>query len=72
MSKLLMSMGEVHKYLLRDEKCSKENLLEVLSTLENIDANVGRKWIFTPEEKKYYIDEYNEHNDLVKTVIIRL
>lgn len=72
MSSLFISKSEVEDYLTKDTNCSKDNKVEVLGIIGMIDSKRGRKWVFTPEEHKYYIDEYNEYNDLVKTIIVRL
>ena len=67
MSKIIISLKEVYEYLSEDTKCSKEKRQEVIDTLQEIEAKEGRKWIFTPDRYRYYIDEYNEYNDFVKT-----
>lgn len=67
MSKIIISLKEVSEYLSEDTKCSKEKRQEVIDTLQEIEAKEGRKWIFTPDRYRYYIDEYNEYNDFVKT-----
>lgn len=67
MSKIIISLKEVSEYLSEDTKCSKEKRQEVIDTLQEIEAKEGRKWIFTPDRNRYYIDEYNEYNDFVKT-----
>ena len=67
MSKIIISLKEVSEYLSEDTKCSKEKRQEVIETLQEIEAKEGRKWIFTPDRNRYYIDEYNEYNDFVKT-----
>lgn len=67
MSKIIISLKEVSEYLSEDTRCSKEKRQEVIDTLQEIEAKEGRKWIFTPDRYRYYIDEYNEYNDFVKT-----
>jgi hypothetical protein len=67
MSKIIISLKEVSEYLSEDTRCSKEKRQEVIDTLQEIEAKEGRKWIFTPDRNRYYIDEYNEYNDFVKT-----
>jgi hypothetical protein len=72
MSSILISFQEVDKFLLDDERCTQELREEVVGTIDDIDAKEGRRWAFTPIKKKYYIDEYNEYNDFVKTYTFRL
>jgi hypothetical protein len=72
MSNTLISSQEVDKLLLDDERCTQELREEVVSTINDIDNKEGRRWVFSPIKNKYYIDEYNEYNDFVKTYTFRL
>jgi hypothetical protein len=64
---VIISLKEVETLLLNDAVCTKDRREEVLSTLSEIDSKEGRRWIFTDDKKRYYIDEYNQYNDFVKT-----
>jgi hypothetical protein len=70
--KLIISGAELFTFLTDDERCTKEQRAEVLSTIENIDNTAGRKWVFYHDWKEYIIDEYNEHNDFIKTYTFKL
>lgn len=69
---LIISGGELFTYLTDDERCTREQRTEVLSTIENIDNTEGRKWIFYHDWKQYIIDEYNKHNDFIKSYIFKI
>ena len=64
---LIISGTELQEFLLDDERCTKEQRAEVLKTISNIEQTAGRKWVFFHDWKNYIIDEYNEHNDFIKT-----
>jgi len=66
-SNIIISLKEVETLLLNDAVCTKDRREEVLSTLFEIDSKEDRKWVFTDDKKRYYIDEYNQYNDFVKT-----
>mgnify|MGYP007040713118 CR=1 FL=1 len=67
MAKVLVSLKEVTEYLESIENTPSETKKEIIDTLYQIDQKEGRKWTFTPTRGKYYIDEYNQYNDFVKT-----
>jgi hypothetical protein len=69
---LIISASEVHEFLLDDERCTKEQKAEVLKTINSIQETAGRKWVFYHDWKEYIIDEYNEHNDFIKSYIFKL
>ena len=69
---LIISGGELFTFLTDDERCTKEQRAEVIKTIESIDNTEGRKWIFYHDWKKYIIDEYNEHNDFIKSYTFKL
>lgn len=71
MSKIFISLREVAEFLENNKNCSEELKKEVLVTLDEIQAKEGRKWVFTPIDNKYFIDEYNEYNDFVKMYIFK-
>jgi hypothetical protein len=71
MSKIFILSRRVEKFLSEEKDCKKELKEEVISTLNSIDAKEGRKWVFTSVDNKYFIDEYNEYDDFVKTYIFR-
>lgn len=71
MSKLFISLSKVEKFLSEEKECKQELKEEVVSTLDSIDAKESRKWVFTSVDNKYFIDEYNEYDDFVKTYIFR-
>ena len=71
-SDILLSLEEVQKYLVKDKKCKTAQKKEVIQTLENISSTKGRRWTFVSEDDKYYIDEYNEYSDFVKTYTFTL
>jgi hypothetical protein len=68
---LLINIVTVNDFLLGDEKCSLEKRNEVTDTLLDINQTEGRKWVFYHDEKEYIIDEYNEHNDFIKSYIFK-
>ena len=70
--KLIISGAELFTFLTNDERCTKEQRTEVLSTIESIDNTAGRKWVFYHDWKEYIIDEYNEHNDFIKSYTFRI
>lgn len=72
MNNFLISLREVVEFLENDKNCSEELKKEVLVTLDEIQAKDGRKWVATLNKDKYYIDEYNEHNDFVKTYTFKI
>lgn len=67
MAKVLVSLKEVTEYLESIENTPSETKKEIIDTLYQIGQKEGRKWTFTPTRGKYYIDEYNQYNDFVKT-----
>jgi hypothetical protein len=69
---LIISSAELLEFLLGDDRCIKEQRAEVLITITNIDNTAGRKWVFSHDWKEYIIDEYNEHNDFIKSYTFRL
>lgn len=69
---LLINITDVNDYLLDDTKCSKEQKEEISSTLWGINQVRGRKWVFSHDWKEYIIDEYNEHNDFIKTYTFKV
>jgi hypothetical protein len=69
---LIISASEVLEFLLDDERCTKEQRAEVLKTINSIQETAGRKWIFYHDWKEYIIDEYNEHNDFIKSYTFKL
>ena len=69
---LLINITGVNDYLLDDTKCSKEQKEEIISTLWGINQVRGRKWVFSHDLKEYIIDEYNEHNDFIKTYTFKV
>lgn len=71
MNKLFINIKKVEEFLSEEKDCRQELKEEVLSTLKEISTKEGRKWIFSLVDNKYYIDEYNEYNDFVKTYIFR-
>lgn len=72
MSNIFISLQKVESFLSEDKKCNQELKKEIIQMLNDIDSKQGRNWIFTPEDKKYYIDEYNQYKDLVKTSIFKI
>ena len=66
-SKIIISLVKVEDFLLGDKKCTEDQREEIISTIKDIDAKEGRQWVFTSSENKYFIDEYNEYHDFVKT-----
>jgi hypothetical protein len=69
MAKILISFKEVEDYLESIENTPQETRKEIIDTLCQIQEKDGRKWIFSHVTKKYYIDEYNQYDDFVKTYI---
>jgi hypothetical protein len=69
MAKILISFKEVEDYLESIENTTQETRKEIIDTLCQIQEKDGRKWIFSHVTKKYYIDEYNQYDDFVKTYI---
>lgn len=69
---LIISLSEVNEFLLNDDRCSKEQRKEIVGTLYNIEQIGDRKWIFYHDWKQYIIDEYNEHNDFIKSYIFKV
>jgi hypothetical protein len=69
---LIISGSELNYFLLDDQRCSKEQREEVLKTINSIQETAGRKWIFYHDWKQYIIDEYNEHNDFVKSYTFKI
>jgi hypothetical protein len=67
-STIIISLKEVEEILKDDSRCSPELAEEIIETLVEIDSKKDRMWIFTSVENKYYIDEYNNYKDLVKTI----
>lgn len=67
MAKIIISLKEVVEYLESIENTPSETKKEIIDTLYQIDQKDGRKWIFSHVTKKYYIDEYNQYDDFVKT-----
>lgn len=67
MANILISLKEVQECLERIENTPQETRKEIIDTLCQIDEKEGRKWTFTPIKGKYYIDEYNQYDDFVKT-----
>lgn len=69
MANILISLKEVAEYLENIENTPPETKKEIIGTLYQIEEKEGRKWTFTPIKGKYYIDEYNQYDDFVKTYI---
>ena len=69
---LLLTITDVNSFLLDDTRCSKEQKEEIISTLWGINQIKGRKWIFSQDWKEYIIDEYNQHNDFIKSYIFKI
>ena len=67
-STIIISLRAVEDLLKDDSRCSPELAEEIVKTLVEIDSKEDRNWIFTSVENKYYIDEYNNYKDLVKTI----
>lgn len=71
-SNIIISLREVESLLKEDSRCSPELAEEIVKSLVEIDSKEGRNWIFTSVENKYYIDEYNNYKDLVKTIKFKI
>ena len=71
MTNVLISLLEVKEYLDSIENTPQETKKEIIDTLCQIEEKEGRKWTFTPVRGRYYIDEYNQYNDFVKTYTFR-
>lgn len=69
---LIIGGTQLNNFLLDDQRCSKEQREEVLKTINNIQETAGRKWIFYHDWKQYIIDEYNEHNDFIKSYTFKI
>lgn len=69
---LIISGAELFTFLTNDERCTREQREEVLKTINSIDCIDGRKWVFYHDWKEYIIDEYNEHNDFIKTYTFKV
>ena len=69
---LLLNITDVNSFLLDDTRCSKEQKEEIIGTLWGINQINGRKWTFYYDWKEYIIDEYNEHNDFIKTYTFKV
>jgi hypothetical protein len=67
-STIIISLREVEDLLKDDSRCSPELAEEIVKSLVEIDSKEDRNWVFTSVEDKYYIDEYNNYKDLVKTI----
>lgn len=68
---LLLTLTDVSDFLLDDTIHHKEQKEEIINTLWGINQIKGRKWVFYHDEKEYIIDEYNEHNDFIKSYIFK-
>lgn len=71
MSNILISKKTVEEFLTEDTTLDIAKRDEIMNTLSEIEAKEGRKWVFTPQTSKFYIDEYNQYNDFVKTYIFK-
>jgi hypothetical protein len=69
---LILTITDANDFLLDDTRCSKEQKEEIISTLWGINQVKGRKWVFYHDWKEYIIDEYNEHNDFIKSFIFKI
>jgi hypothetical protein len=69
---LLINIADVNSFLLDDTRCSKEQKEEIIGTLWGINQIKGRNWVFSHDWKEYIIDEYNEHNDFIKTYTFKV
>lgn len=67
MANILISLKEVAEYLENIENTPQETKKEIIDTLYQIEEKEGRKWTFANIKRKYYIDEYNQYDDFVKT-----
>lgn len=71
MSNIFISLTKVDEFFFKDKEIKQELKSEVIGTIKEIEAKEDRKWIFTVVGNKYYIDEYNEYDDFVKTYMFR-
>lgn len=71
-STIIISLRAVEDLLKDDSRCSPELAKEIVNSLVEIDSKEDRNWVFTSVEDKYYIDEYNNYKDLVKTIKFKI
>jgi hypothetical protein len=70
-SSIYISLTKVDEFFSNNKETKQELKNEIISTIKEIEAKWDRKWVFTVVDNKYYIDEYSEYNDFVKTYMFR-
>jgi|Laugrespbdmm15sd_2_1035082.scaffolds.fasta_scaffold01379_22 hypothetical protein len=70
-STIYISLAKVDEFFFNNKEIKQELKNEIISTIKEIEAKGDRKWVFTVVDNKYYIDEYSEYNDFVKTYMFR-
>jgi hypothetical protein len=68
---IYISLAKVDEFFSNNKETKQELKNEIISTIKEIEAKWDRKWVFTVVDNKYYIDEYSEYNDFVKTYMFR-